>query len=104
VHLAEGFDFLGCTVRHYPAPRTSRTGQKLLITPSKKATARKRQELREEWLRLSGHNARAVLRRLNPIIRGWANYYRPVVATARWWHPRRSRGWTTGCTAAPSAT
>src|SRR5262249_4313006 len=32
VHLAEGFDFLGCTVRHYPAPRTSRTGQKLLIT------------------------------------------------------------------------
>jgi RNA-directed DNA polymerase len=81
VHLTEGFDFLGCTVRHYPAPGTSRTGHKLLITPSKKATARKRQELREEWARLSGHNVRAVLRRLNPIIRGWANYYRAVVAS-----------------------
>jgi RNA-directed DNA polymerase len=74
VHLTEGFDFLGCTVRHYPAPGTSRTGHKLLITPSKKATTRKRQELREEWSRLSGHNVRAVLRRLNPIIRGWAHY------------------------------
>jgi RNA-directed DNA polymerase len=81
VHLTEGFDFLGCSVRHYPAPRTSRTGHKLLITPSKKATARKRQELREEWSRLSGHNVRAALRRLNPIIRGWANYYRVVVAS-----------------------
>jgi RNA-directed DNA polymerase len=81
VHLTEGFDFLGCTIRHYRAPRTSRTGFKLLITPSKKATARKRQELREEWSRLSGHNVRAVLRRLNPIIRGWANYYRTVVAS-----------------------
>jgi RNA-directed DNA polymerase len=81
VHLTEGFDFLGCTVRHYPAPGTSRTGQKLLITPSKKATARKRQELREEWSRLSGHNVRAVLRKLNPIIRGWANYYRTIVAS-----------------------
>jgi RNA-directed DNA polymerase len=80
VHLTEGFDFLGCTVRRYPAPATTRTGQKLLITPSKKAIARKREELREEWLRLSGHNVRAVLRRLNPIIRGWATYYRSVVA------------------------
>src|SRR6516162_4345554 len=38
VHLTEGFDFLGCTVRHYPAPGTSRTGYKSLITPSKRAT------------------------------------------------------------------
>jgi RNA-directed DNA polymerase len=82
VHVTEGFDFLGCTVKHYPAPRTSRTGQKLLLTPSKKATTRKRQELREECSRLSGHNVRAVLSRLNPIIRGWANYYRTVVAPA----------------------
>ena len=31
VHLTEGFDFLGFTVRHYRAPHTSRTGFKLLI-------------------------------------------------------------------------
>jgi RNA-directed DNA polymerase len=97
VHLTEGFDFLSCTIRHYAAPRTSRTGFKLFIRPSRKAIARKRQELRAEWRRLSGHNVRAVLRRLNPIIRGWANYYRTVVASRtfarmdHWMHHRAVR-------------
>lgn len=36
VHLTrEGFDFLGFNVRHYPAPKTARSGYKLLIKPSK---------------------------------------------------------------------
>src|SRR6266849_1520447 len=30
VHLTAGFDFLGFNIRHYPAPKTSRTGWKLL--------------------------------------------------------------------------
>jgi RNA-directed DNA polymerase len=81
VHLTEGFDFLGCTIRHHHAPRTTRTGYKLLIKPSKKAVTRKRRELREVWLGLKGHNIGAVLRKLNPIIRGWANYYRTVVSS-----------------------
>ncbi len=81
VHLVEGFDFLGVTVKHYPAPRTSRSGFKLLIRPSVKAVAGKRKELREVWLRLKGQAVGAVLRALNPIIRGWANYYRSVVAS-----------------------
>jgi RNA-directed DNA polymerase len=80
VHLREGFDFLGCHVRHYAAPRTSRTGYKLLITPSRQAVQRLRNRLRAEWLRLRGQPVAVVLRRLNPIIRGWANYYRPLVA------------------------
>src|SRR5262245_40297202 len=80
VHLTEGFDFLGCTVKQYHQPRTTRTGFKLLITPSQKAMVRKRQELREVWLGLKGHNVPAVLRKLNPIIRGWAGYYRTVVS------------------------
>jgi RNA-directed DNA polymerase len=81
VHLTEGFDFLGCNVKHYHAPRTTRAGHKLLIKPSKKAVTRKRQELREQWLRLRGHKLDDVLWKLNPIIRGWANYYRPMVAS-----------------------
>jgi RNA-directed DNA polymerase len=81
VHLTEGFDFLGLHVRHYPAPRTTRTGYKLLIKPSKKAVTEKRKELRAVWLGLKGHNVRQVLRRLNPIIRGWANYYRTAVSS-----------------------
>lgn len=81
VHLTEGFDFLGCTIRQYHNPRKTRTGYKLLVTPSKKAVAERRQALRTAWLKLKGQNVPAVLGTLNPIIRGWANYYRPVVST-----------------------
>src|SRR5262249_47495659 len=81
VHLTEGFDFLGFNVRHYHAPGTARTGFKLLIKPSKKAVVQERQELREVWLRLKGHSVPAALGKLNPIIRGWANYYRTVVSS-----------------------
>jgi len=80
VHLSEGFDFLGCTVRHYHTPQTTRTGFKLLIRPSKKAMTRKRQELRQLWLGFKGQSIVVVLGTLNPIIRGWAGYYRTVVS------------------------
>ena len=97
VHLTEGFDFLGFNVKHYHAPRTTRTGFKLLIRPSPKAVSRKREELRAAWLGLKGQSVGAVLRRLNPIIRGWANYYRTVVASEvfhrmdNWMHVRAMR-------------
>jgi RNA-directed DNA polymerase len=81
VHLSEGFDFLGFNIRQYKAPQTSRTGYKLLIKPSKRSVQRIRQRLREEWQQLRGHNVRAAVKRLNPIIRGWANYFRSAVAS-----------------------
>lgn len=82
----------------------------MLIKPSKKAELGKRQELREVWLRLKGQSAIAVLRMLNPIIRGWANYHRTVVASevfsrmdtwmylrarryAKHTHPNKSQKW-----------
>ncbi|MEG4026651.1 group II intron reverse transcriptase/maturase, partial [Microcoleus sp. S13C4] len=37
VHLSEGFDFLGFNIRHYRAEKTSKTGWKLLIKPSKES-------------------------------------------------------------------
>lgn len=97
VHLTEGFDFLGCNVKHYHTPQTTRTGFKLLIKPSKKAISRKRGELREVWLGLKGHNIEAVLAKLNPIIRGWADYYHTVVSSKvfltmdNWMHTRARR-------------
>jgi RNA-directed DNA polymerase len=81
VHLTQGFDFLGFTVRHYRAPVTSKSGHKLLITPSKTKVAEKRRELRDIWLQLRGHAVKLVLLKLNPIIRGWARYYRTVVSS-----------------------
>lgn len=73
VHLDDGFDFLGFNVRRYRG--------KLLIKPSKAATRRIRERLAAEMKALRGANVAAVLQRLNPIIRGWAAYYRTVVST-----------------------
>ena len=102
VSLDEGFDFLGFSVR--------RQSNKLLIRPSKAAIKRHRQRLRAEMHALRGHNAVAVLQRLTPIVRGWANYYRTVVSseqfsaldrylwtlTYKWAkqsHPKKSKHW-----------
>ena len=74
VHLGEqGFDFLGFNVRRY--------GSKLLIKPSKAAIRRLRERLAAEMRTLRGSNAAAVIARLNPIIKGWAAYYRGVVSS-----------------------
>jgi RNA-directed DNA polymerase len=81
VHLTEGFDFLSFNVRHYPCPNTTRTGYKLLIKPSKKAVTRRREQFREVWASLTSCPILQVLARLNPIIKGWANYHRVVVAS-----------------------
>ena len=74
VSLNEGFDFLGFNVRRYR--------RKLLIKPSKAAIRRIRKRLRDELRSLLGSNAQAVIKRFNPIIRGWANYYRTQVSAA----------------------
>jgi RNA-directed DNA polymerase len=73
VTLGEGFDFLGFNVRRYHG--------KLLIKPAETAIRRIRERLRTELRSLRGANAQAVIARLNPIIRGWAAYYRTVVSS-----------------------
>ncbi len=110
VHLTEGFDFLGFNVRHYPAPKTSRTGWKLLIKPSTASVQAIRKKLKELWVKGKGTNVQGILARLNPIIRGWANYFRTVVASeifheldrwmfyradryAKWQHPKKPKHW-----------
>ncbi len=110
VHLTEGFDFLGFNIRHYPAPQTSRTGWKLLIKPSKESVQDVQRKLKDQWDKVQGTNVQAVLAKLNPIIRGWANYFRTAVAKEifssldRWMfykadrytrrmHPKKSKDW-----------
>jgi RNA-directed DNA polymerase len=73
VHLDDGFDFLGFNVRRY--------GPKLLIKPSAGAVKRIRARLSAEMRALRGANAAAVIGTINPIVRGWAAYYRGVVST-----------------------
>lgn len=73
VHLDEGLDFLGFNIRRH--------GPKLIIKPSQDAVKRVRARLAAAMKALRGANASAVIRTLNPIIRGWAAYYRGVVST-----------------------
>jgi RNA-directed DNA polymerase len=107
VDLDEGFDFLGFNLRRY---RRRHQPAKLLIRPSQGAVRRIRNRLADELRRLRGSNARAVIARLNPIIRGWAAYYRGVVSSKQynalddylWWltyrwarhsHPNKPKKW-----------
>jgi RNA-directed DNA polymerase len=80
VHPTEGFDFLSYNVRHY-RDFSRNTCYKLIIKPSKDAVHHIREKLRKEWVRLKGKPVAAIIETLNPIIRGWANYHRVVVAS-----------------------
>ncbi|MDH5217244.1 MAG: group II intron reverse transcriptase/maturase [Gammaproteobacteria bacterium] len=71
-HINEGFDFLGFNVRKYSG--------KLLIKPSKKSVSSFLQNISQVIKKYSSTTTVNLLRRLNPLIRGWANYYKHVVA------------------------
>ena len=103
VHLSQGFDFLGFSIRRYP-------NGKLLTKPSKEAMRRIRERLSAEAIAMRGANADALIARLNPIITGWAAYYRIGVSKraygtldahlwrlawkwAKFSHPNKPRRW-----------
>jgi RNA-directed DNA polymerase len=105
VQRTEGFDFLGFHVQM--------RGGKLLITPQKQKVQTLLQEVRS-WLKThQAVSAESVIRHLNPLIRGWAMYYRHVVSKqtfqtvdyhiwrALWhWakrrHPKKPKRWIYG--------
>jgi RNA-directed DNA polymerase len=109
VHLTTGFDFLGFTIKQYPSAQ-AKAGYRVRITPSKTSMQAVRKEVGAMWQQCLGANVAAVLRDLNPMIRGWANYFRIAVASqtfssldnwmflkARCWvnrtHPHKPNAW-----------
>ena len=76
-HIREGFDFLGQHLRKY-------SHGKLWITPSEKNVKTFLDKVRDELCRCRGQNAGQVIERLNPKIRGWANYHRYGVSLDRY--------------------
>jgi RNA-directed DNA polymerase len=113
-----GFDFLGMNVRQYRVGRSHTAksqhgkalGFKTLIKPSHEAIRRHVAELRKIVREHQGAPQEALLGRLNPVIMGWANYYRTVVSKvsyahcdtavysmlrswARYRHPNKSAKW-----------
>jgi RNA-directed DNA polymerase len=101
-HIDEGFDFLGQNLRKYDG--------KPLVKPSKKNTHAFLEKVRD----IIGKNGTVpqslLIDRLNPVIRGWANYHQHAAATGtfdrvdhevwrRLWrwarrrHPNKSAAW-----------
>jgi group II intron reverse transcriptase/maturase len=84
----EGFDFLGCELRKRMSGRIwEKTGRKLYYLqrrPSQRSMQRIRQRVKELTPRSRCHaDLRAVIADLNPVLRGWGNYFRTGNATQR---------------------
>ncbi|WP_193200968.1 group II intron reverse transcriptase/maturase [Nostoc sp. MG11] len=100
--MEDGFDFLGFNHRHYNG--------KLLIKPSKKKVLDFCKRIGKEIKAINGCEQELVIKRLNPILRGFANYYKGVVSketfsyiSSRLWrylwcwakrrHPNKNKKW-----------
>ena len=70
--VEDGFDFLGFNSRHYDG--------KLLIKPAKKKVLAFCKRIGEEVKNLNSVEQEVLIRKLNPILRGFANYYKGVVS------------------------
>ncbi|PZQ24025.1 group II intron reverse transcriptase/maturase [Stenotrophomonas pavanii] len=74
VSIDDGFDFLGWNFRRY--------GAKFLIKPSKPNVKAFYRKVKEVISANKTAKQEDLISLLNPILRGWANYHRPVVAKA----------------------
>ncbi|MDE5115280.1 MAG: hypothetical protein O4803_13950 [Trichodesmium sp. St15_bin1_1] len=73
-----GFDLLGFTVRQWEV-KSARLGLKTLIKPSFKSIKTHYRKLAEISDKYKSAPVEALIAKLNPVIRGWANYYSSVV-------------------------
>ncbi|MCF5565195.1 hypothetical protein GIV63_31475, partial [Pseudomonas sp. PA-3-10C] len=71
-HIKDGFDFLGWNIRKYNG--------KLLIKPSKANVKAHLDKIREVIKGNKTAKQVNLIRLLNPVLRGWANYHRHVVS------------------------
>ncbi|RJS62943.1 group II intron reverse transcriptase/maturase [Priestia filamentosa] len=81
-HIEHGFDFLGFSIRQY---RTQQ-GNKLFIKPSKDSVKKAKSKIRETFHLMKGRPVKEVIDVLNPIIRGYGQYWKPVVAKKTFSH------------------
>lgn len=105
VHIDEGFDFLGWHFRKF--------GGKLLIKPSRKSVKAFYGKVKNIIATSLSVPTETLIRRLNPVLKGWAQYHKGVVAKQtfskidhlihwrlmRWGkrrHPRKTAGWVYG--------
>lgn len=109
------FVFLGCTIRKKRSIQRNPRRRYMQRWPSPKATQRLRDRVREiTGPRAAGKTLNELMGELNPVLRGWGNYFRTGNAErefnkmdsfvyrrlTRWWHrrggqrPRQTLKWT----------
>jgi RNA-directed DNA polymerase len=82
-----GFNFLGFNVRQFPVgkyqsgkTRKGLLGFKTIITPTKESQKTHYRKVAEVINKSRGLDQATLIKTLNPIIRGWCNYYSTVVS------------------------
>lgn len=113
-----GFDFLGFNIRQYPKGKYNtgkntkgeRLGFKTIITPSREKVKAHYDHVAHVIDAYKAAPQAALIKQLNPIIRGWANYYATVISKeiyaslddlvyrkltswAKFRHPKKSKTW-----------
>ncbi|UYV55657.1 reverse transcriptase N-terminal domain-containing protein [Priestia megaterium] len=105
-HIESGFDFLGFSLRQYKTEQ----GNKLLIKPSKGSIRKAKSKIKDTFVVMRGRPVKEIIRVLNPIIRGYGQYWKNVVSKKtfgyidnyvflkirkhlRQLHPRKSWNW-----------
>jgi len=97
-HIDEGFDFLGWHIQR--RAQRGRTDKMAIYTyPSKKSLAAIKDKVRTLTRRANHRTFADLLRRLNPVLRGWCNYSVTVCPSARSATSTTSPsgGWSGGC-------
>ncbi len=85
----QSFDFLGCTLRkRMSGPIWAKERKRVFFLqrePSKPSMKRVRQKVKEETSRAKSgvKDVRVIIDRLNPVLRGWGNYFRTGNAALR---------------------
>jgi RNA-directed DNA polymerase len=71
-HISKGFNFLSYNFRKYKT--------KLIIKPSKQSVQEFKDKIKRIFKNFRGVPAHALIRKLNPVIRGWSNYHKGFCA------------------------
>ena len=80
IHLSEGLNFLGVTIRHYKQESRKRKIV-TLIKPSREAEQAVRERLKSVWKTVQSSSVEEVIAQLNAKILGWGKYYAPYSST-----------------------
>ena len=75
-HIDNGFNFLGFSLRQYETGQ----GKKLFIKPSKDSIEKAKNKIKDTFTGMRGRPVKEIIRVLNPIIRGYGQYWKHVVS------------------------